>query len=121
MMVSCIARLEVIRMVMCLGDLADRVGLKASEVERLIAVRASVWPLSHARCELWWPTEFQAERAMALLEVCAGALALMGHEAPLWMRTRNVGLGQSPISFLLSRPRGILEMRDILVREVGQC
>ena len=45
----------------------------------------------------------------------------LGHEAPLWMRTRNVGLGQSPISFLLSRPRGILEMRDILVREVGQC
>lgn len=121
MMVDETTRTEVIRLVGRLTELTDRVGLKPREVEALIAVHRGVWPISASRSGLWWPTEVQAERVRALFEVCAGALALMGHEAPDWLRRRNVGLGQSPIRFLLSHPEGVTVMRDILVREAGQC
>nr|WP_302054084.1 antitoxin Xre/MbcA/ParS toxin-binding domain-containing protein [Sphingomonas tagetis] len=45
----------------------------------------------------------------------------MGHDAAKWLRRRNVGLGQSPIGFLLSRANGLAEMHDLLLREAGQC
>ncbi|MCP3732220.1 DUF2384 domain-containing protein [Sphingomonas sp. MG17] len=114
-------RSEVICLVNRLAELAERVGFKSWEVETLISVRHGVWPLSASRCEMWWPTEVQAQRIRALVEVCAGAVAMMGHDAAKWLRRRNVGLGQSPIGFLLSRANGLAEMHDLLLREAGQC
>jgi hypothetical protein len=120
-MVSNGGRQCVTSLVSRLVPLAEDCGLLPNEIEALISVHGGTWPITPARCDLWWPTEAQAERVRMLLELCVSVLTLMGPNARAWMRQVNAGLDDTPVRYVLSRPEALTELRDVLRSELGGC
>lgn len=121
-MSGCANRGAVIAIIDHLVELAEGVGLRPTEVERLIGVHRGIWPLSPRRRALWWPTAEQAERVGELHGLLVGIVAVMGRDAGrAWLRGRNPGLGATPVCFMLSGADGLAKLCRILAREESRC
>lgn len=121
-MTMCANRGAVIAIVDRLIGLADHMGLRPAEMERLIGVHGGVWPFSASRRDLWWPTVEQADRAGALHGILLYLVTAMGRDgARAWLRERNPGLGVAPVRFMLMQGRGLMELRDLLAVEQCPC
>lgn len=115
------SRRSILSIVDALEPMSLDLGVRGWEMERLIGVHDGLWPMSPSVRALWWPTKAQSRRVEALGSVFAAALGLIGADAALWLRNRNVGLGCSPIRFMLSNPDGVAILRRILAAEQGAC
>ena len=121
MLMAVTDRRAVFELVGTLEEEAEVLQLRGPEMERLIGLRAGVWPLSDGVRTLWWPTEGQSERIASLCELCSSVVWSIGPDGAMWMRRRNAGLGCSPIRFMLMGPEFVDRLRDVLRQEQGQC
>lgn len=121
-MIGCANRAGVLAIADRLVEIADDLGLRSGEVERLIGVHRGVWPVTDTRRLLWWPTIDQADRIGAFHGVLVALVTVMGREgARAWLRSRNPGLGVSPIRFMLTTEGGIANLHEMLTVEQGAC
>jgi hypothetical protein len=121
MLMTVTSRRAVFELLGTLEEQAEVLQLRGPEMERLIGLRAGVWPMSDSVRELWWPTDEQAERIASLCELCSSVVWTMGPEGAAWIRRRNAGLGYSPIRFILMGREFVDRLRDVLRLEQGQC
>lgn len=121
MLMTITSRRAMFELLGTLEEQAQVLQLRGSEMERLIGLRAGVWPLSDGVRALWWPTDDQSARIVSLSDLCSSVVWLMGPEGAAWMRMRNAGLGCPPIRFMLMGRDFVERLCDVLRLEQGQC